>query len=71
MGIGLFAKIIGMAVTKLPLAPRISAPAIGELAKPWPLIGTLLLLFTSLSGNFYLVWIFAELRKRYRALLVK
>jgi hypothetical protein len=45
--------------------------AIGELAKPWPLIGMLLLLFTSLSGNFYLVWIFAELRKRYRALLVK
>ncbi len=43
----------------------------GELSRPWPLIGILLLLFTSLGGNCYLIWIFAELRKRHRTLLVK
>lgn len=41
----------------------------GELSKPWPLIGALLLLFASLGGNGYLLWIYAELRKRHRAVL--
>ncbi|MCC6126604.1 MAG: hypothetical protein IT426_16710 [Pirellulales bacterium] len=44
-------------------------PSAPELAKPWPLIGALILLFASLGGNVYLLWIFAELRKRHRALL--
>jgi hypothetical protein len=46
------------------------ASTAGEPAKPYlPLIFVSLALFTSLGGNFYLVWIFAELRKRHRALL--
>jgi len=47
-------------------------PAAGEPGKPWlPLTGVSLALCASLGGNAYLLWIFAELRKRYRAALVK
>jgi len=43
-----------------------------ESAKPWlPLYAVSIALIASLAGNFYLLWIYAELRKRYRALLVK
>jgi hypothetical protein len=42
----------------------------GELAKPMPLICVSIFLFLSLAGNFYLFWIYAELRKRFRAMLV-
>ena len=48
------------------------APPAGEPAKPWwPLTGVSLALRASLGGNAYLLWIFAELRKRYRAVLAK
>ena len=43
-----------------------------EPAKPWmPLILVSLGLFASLGGNAYLTWIFADLRRRYRATLSK
>jgi hypothetical protein len=43
-----------------------------EPAKPWmPLILVSLGLFASLGGNVYLTWIFADLRRRYRASLSK
>jgi len=43
-----------------------------EPAKPWmPLILVSLGLFASLGGNAYLTWIFADLRRRYRASLAK
>jgi hypothetical protein len=43
-----------------------------EPAKPWmPLILVSLGLFASLGGNAYLTWIFADLRRRYRATLAK
>ena len=43
-----------------------------EPAKPWtPLILVSLGLFASLGGNAYLAWIFADLRRRYRAALSK
>ncbi len=43
-----------------------------EPAKPWmPLIVTALGLFASFGGNVYLVWIFADLRRRYRMLQSK
>jgi hypothetical protein len=43
-----------------------------EPAKPWmPLILVSLGLFASLGGNAYLTWIFTDLRRRYRAALVK
>ncbi|MGA2060777.1 MAG: hypothetical protein ABSG67_09880 [Thermoguttaceae bacterium] len=43
-----------------------------EPAKPWmPLILVSLGLFASLGGNAYLAWIFADLRRRYRAALAK
>ena len=42
-----------------------------EPAKPWmPLILVSLGLFASLGGNAYLTWIFADLRRRYRALFL-
>ena len=41
-----------------------------EPEKPWmPLILISLGLFASLGGNAYLIWIFADLRRRYRALI--
>jgi hypothetical protein len=47
-----------------------AAPTTADaLAKPWPLIGVSIAFFASLGGNFYLGWIYAELRKRYRTLL--
>jgi hypothetical protein len=52
-----------------PESKTAAAPSGGELSKPWPLIGALLLLFASLGGNGYLLWIYAELRKRHRAVL--
>jgi hypothetical protein len=43
-----------------------------EPARPWmPLILVSLVLFASLGGNAYLTWIFADLRRRYRASLSK
>ena len=43
-----------------------------EPAKPWmPLVLVSLGLFASLGGNAYLAWIFADLRRRYRATLSK
>ena len=43
-----------------------------ESAKPWmPLILVSLGLFASLGGNAYLTWIFADLRRHYRAALAK
>jgi hypothetical protein len=46
----------------------VSATTVSEPAKPWiPLILVSILLFASIGGNVYLLWIFAELRKRYRA----
>ncbi len=43
-----------------------------EPAKPWmPFILVSLGLFASLGGNAYLTWIFADLRRRYRASLSK
>ena len=43
-----------------------------EPGKPWlPLILASLALFASFGGNVYLVWIFADLRRRYRLLLSK
>ena len=43
-----------------------------ESAKPWmPLILASLGLFASFGGNMYLAWIFIDLRRRYRSLLVK
>jgi len=39
-------------------------------AKPWmPLVLVSLGLFASLGGNAYLIWIFADLRRRYRMLV--
>ena len=39
-------------------------------SKPWmALVFTLLLLFASLGGNVYLLWIAGDLRRRYRDLL--
>jgi hypothetical protein len=55
---------------KEPTTNAVSSPA-SELVKPWPLICALLLLFISLAGNIYLLWIFADLRKRYRAQLAR
>jgi hypothetical protein len=56
---------------KEPIASATSSSA-GEPTKPWFLFTFVsILLFASLGGNVYLLWIFAELRKRYRALLVK
>ena len=49
-----------------------AAPAIiGELTKPWTLVWVSIILFASLAANIYMLWIYAELRKRYRTLLVK
>ena len=49
-----------------------SETKIEEPAKPWmPLILVSLGLFASLGGNVYLTWIFADLRRRYRASLSK
>jgi hypothetical protein len=43
-----------------------------EPAKPWmPLILVSLCLFASLGGNLFLVWIFADLRRRFQASLSK
>jgi hypothetical protein len=42
-----------------------------ESPKPWWLIGISIFLCASLGGNFYLLWIFATLRKRYLAQLVR
>jgi hypothetical protein len=39
--------------------------------KPWWLISISIFLCASLGGNFYLLWIFAALRKRYLAQLVR
>jgi hypothetical protein len=57
----------------LPKDPKATStpPATGEPAKPIWLIVVSLLLSVSLGGNVYLLWIHAELRKRYRATLAK
>lgn len=55
---------------KEPATKAVNSPA-SELTKPWPLICALLVLFISLAGNIYLLWIFADLRKRYRAQLAR
>jgi hypothetical protein len=41
-----------------------------SVAKPWTLLGVLILLSCcSIGGNVYLLWIYAELRKRFRTML--
>jgi hypothetical protein len=55
----------------VPKEPSSTSPLAAETGKPYALIVVSLLLALSLGGNFYLLWIHGELRKRYRATLAK
>jgi hypothetical protein len=51
-----------------PKAAENSPPAASDSSKPWlPLTLVSIFLFASLGANFYLLWLFIEIRRRYRA----